>query len=486
MRTKQLIRTEAAIAAATVLAAVCASANPYVIMPNGQRVQGSAIRLTMMGDVNLVTPQGIRSFEKGTYLQAVADEPVEYKQAISALAEGNYDVAENLFKDIATRFRGLTWDVEATRMLARVSLAKGDGEGAVQTYTQLSRMFPKGAHAKDSRSETKAGRSKAETTSPKDDAEGYNKFLRWLNPHAETMWEKILQAPEHYVLQRGKNNLMKNVDPDQAQGQLEAFGIRYMPNAYAQYQEVREKRLELAQTIKENFPQGKASDPTGGTMFDKALKNCAMAKAREDRRRDELCFFLLFHQAGIFSEEELAEFDSHPIVIHLEPESPDWPDDRPIADTSLAAEDATFAAKYLPETHAEYQRLCGLFDEGAKQYADLRQTALALGAPRARLELAMLKTRLEEIQSTLQQCKKDLSVQRLEHALGETTAESLASLDHVNAMKFQEFEQRMEIKTYVAQAALSLIVTLPEGKEFSISGSKLIDIFERFEMQKNK
>ena len=173
-----------------------------------------------------------------------------------------------------------------------------------------------------------------------------------------------------------------------------------MPNAYAQYQEVRAKAIELQQLVIETFPQGQESDPTGGAMFEKACINLLKAVARAWRRHDELCFFLLFHQAGIFSEVELAEYDSRPIVISLAVESSDWPDDTPKAETALAAEDETFAAKYLPETHAGYQRLCGLFDEGTKQYADLRRTALALGATRARRELQMFKIRLEEIQAT--------------------------------------------------------------------------------------
>lgn len=238
--------------------------------------------------------------------------------------------------------------------------------------------------------------------------------LSWNTPRAEAMWEEIIQSSERLSLQPR----MANVDATQAEGQLEAFGMRYMPNAYGQYQEVRAKALELEQLVKETFPDGPESDPTGGTMFEKAKKNLALAVARAFRRRDELCFFLLFHQAGIFSEVDLTEYDSRPISLYLAGESPDWPDDTPRADTALPAADATFAAKYLPETHAGYQRLAALFEEGSKQYADLRRTALALGAPRARWELMMFKSRLEEILATLQQYKQAIAMQRLEHAMG--------------------------------------------------------------------
>lgn len=285
------------------------------------------------------------------------------------------------------------------------------------------------------------------------------KVLRWNAPDAEAQWENNIQASTLLSL----DARMKGVDETQAEGQLEAFGTRYMPNAYAQYQEVRAKALELGQMMEETFPYGKASDPTGGTLYEKANKNLAVAVAQTFRRRDELCFFLLFHQAGIFSENVLAKYDSRPISIRLEAETGDWPDDTPKADTVLPAQDATFATKYLPETQAGYQRLCGLFAEGAKQYAELRGTALALGAPRARWELAMLKTRLMGIQTALVRYKKYIAAQRLSHALEETTAGNLAALDQTNAVEIQKFEQEMGVKAYVIQAASHLFVTLSGG-----------------------
>ena len=302
-----------------------------------------------------------------------------------------------------------------------------------------------------------SGKSKSKTQ--KTVEENCSKRMRWNAPDAEQRWERSIQASELHSLEPR----MQGVDETQAEGLLEAFGTRYMPNAYAQYQEVRAKALEVEQLVKESFPDGAASDPTGGTMFEKANKKLAESVARTFRRRDELCFFLLFHQAGIFSEDVLAKYDSRPISIQLEIGFAVWPDDTPQADTALSAEVATFAAKYLPETHAGCQRLSGLFDEGAKQYADLRRTACALDAPRARQELLMLKWRLEEMEETLQKYKTDLARHRLEHALGETTAEQLAVLDQSIAVKIQEFEREMGVKTYVARAAAILTVTLPGG-----------------------
>jgi len=243
-----------------------------------------------------------------------------------------------------------------------------------------------------------------------------------------------------------------------------------MPNAYARYRDERAKAMELEQLLKEHCPGGKATDPTGGALFAKADGKLVEAVARTFRRRDELCFFLLFHRAGVFSEEELAEHDAHPISIRLEEESPDWPDDTPRAGTALPGEDATFAARYLPETYAGYQRLGGLFDEGARQYAELRRTALALDAPRARNELAMFKIRLAVIQTLLERLKKDFSVRRVLHSLGETEAGSLADWDQAKAVEIQERERELAVKAYVDLVAKRrfLTLSLPGGAEMEM------------------
>ena len=286
--------------------------------------------------------------------------------------------------------------------------------------------------------------------------------LRWNAPGADKIWDAFERSPEKFV-KRLEIGGLESGGGTQAEGQLEAFGTRYMPNAYAQYQEVRAKALELQQLVNETFPKGKKSDSTGGTMFEKATRKLLTANLCSFQRRDELCFFLLFHQAGIFSDDDLAEYDSRPICIQLAALSENWPDNTPKANIALSAEDATFAAKYLPETHAGYQRLCGMVDDGAKQYGELRMTALALGAPRARREFTMLKKRLEEIQATLLGYKKAISTQRLEHVFGETTAESLAAADQANAVKMQKYEQTMGVKTYVERVAKGNFVALLGG-----------------------
>lgn len=396
-----------------------------------------------------------------------------YRDGVSCFENGEYESSLEFLNELIRvygREPELREDIAAAMWYKALDLSKLKRfEEAIKAFKVYLKEFPKSSAAGSVRGRLEfclqCLYENGNFATSNGTAANRVKRFRWFAPDAEASWEALLRSPEEFWLQRMKIEIEQdeNVDDTQAEGQLEAFGTRYMPNAYAQYQKVRAKYLELEQVLEENFPEGADSDPTGGTMFEKAFKKYAEAFVWASRRRDELCFFLLFHQAGIFSDDNLAKFDSRPIVIRLEEDSSDWPDDTPQADTALSAEDATFAAKYLPETQAGYQRLCNLFDEGAKQYADLRRTALALGATRARAESVMLKGRLEELQRILQRYQNDISRQRLEHAIGENSAESLAALDQSNAVSIQVHERNMALKAYVARVSTRLFVTLPGG-----------------------
>ena len=138
MKTTKLIGIALAIAAA----AGMAGAAPYVELPNGSRVTGSAIRALANGDVNLTMDMGMRTFPKGSYVKAVADKPAEYDQAAAAIKAQKFDAAVPLLEGIVAKYRYLGWDVEASKLLAQALLGKGDAEGAVKAYEQLFLLAP--------------------------------------------------------------------------------------------------------------------------------------------------------------------------------------------------------------------------------------------------------------------------------------------------------------------------------------------------------
>lgn len=138
MKTTKLIL----IGLAAAFSAWAVGAAPYVEMPNGSRVAGTAIRALANGDINLTTGVGIRTFPKGSFLKAVADKPAEYDQAVAAIRAQKYDEAIKLLESVVAKYRYLGWDIEATKLLAQALLAKGNADGAVKAYEQLFLYAP--------------------------------------------------------------------------------------------------------------------------------------------------------------------------------------------------------------------------------------------------------------------------------------------------------------------------------------------------------
>lgn len=130
------------IAWAAAALALSAMAAPYVVLPNGQRIDGSAIRALSNGDINLTTASGIRTFARGSYARAVADKPAEFDQAVAALNARKYDDAIRLLQGVVARFRFLNWDVEASKLLPQALVGKGNAEEAVKAYESLFQMAP--------------------------------------------------------------------------------------------------------------------------------------------------------------------------------------------------------------------------------------------------------------------------------------------------------------------------------------------------------
>lgn len=109
----------------------------YVIRADGQRVDGSDIRLKPTGEVVLTTARGQMFFTAGQYRQAVADKPADYDKAVQLVNSRKYDEAIPLLSGVAGRLRGLYWDEAAGLLLMQCAMAKGDGTAAVAAYDRL-------------------------------------------------------------------------------------------------------------------------------------------------------------------------------------------------------------------------------------------------------------------------------------------------------------------------------------------------------------
>lgn len=232
----------------------------------------------------------------------------------------------------------------------------------------------------------------------------------------------------------------KSADEEAGEGLLEAFGTEYMPNAYAAYQKARATAKEREMTLKENFPNGRESDPTGGTTYQKVAKATAKAVFEMNRRHDELCHFYLMHKSGVITAAELAEKDGAPILVML----PKW--DGFYADKinlkELSEAERTFAAKHLPEINTACERLASLLADGRKTYGDLRADALKMDAGRSSDIMDTLYKRLCVIADTLNDVSDLIKQQKMLYDVEEASADDLAKLSQEKGSSLQNEAKR--------------------------------------------
>jgi len=113
-----------------------------VVLPTGNRVEGTDIRASRTGDIILTTPAGQRTFAKGQYTKAIADKPASFDQARTLAGQGKHDEAIALLEKIATDYRFLDWDNSALAAIAQVHTSRGEHKAAVETYDRLLRQAP--------------------------------------------------------------------------------------------------------------------------------------------------------------------------------------------------------------------------------------------------------------------------------------------------------------------------------------------------------
>lgn len=121
----------------------CVMAAPYVINAAGVRIDGISIESDDEGTIRLTTTGGQQmTFPPGAYRQAVAARPAQMDRIEQLVRERDLDGAADLLREVIASSRFLGWDTHASRMLARVELARGQFETALAEYETLFASHP--------------------------------------------------------------------------------------------------------------------------------------------------------------------------------------------------------------------------------------------------------------------------------------------------------------------------------------------------------
>ena len=125
------------LALVTAISASMPARAAYVETLQGAKIEGSDIRAKSDGSIILTTPEGTRTFPKGTYRKAIADKPAEMDAVAKLIQARQYDEAVNVLENILSTYKNLGWGASASKILAKVHVRQGEYTQAVETLENL-------------------------------------------------------------------------------------------------------------------------------------------------------------------------------------------------------------------------------------------------------------------------------------------------------------------------------------------------------------
>lgn len=249
------------LAATLVLGAAGWSPAATVILPNGSRVEGTAIRASRTGDIILTTAAGQQTFPRGQYTKAIADKPAAFDQARTLAGQGKHDEAIALLEKIATEYRFLDWDNNSYMAIAQIHASRGNHTAAVDVYERLMRQAPE----------------------LKEDANIQSSYRSALL--AAKMYDKLLPSLDQAISKGSRSDAAKaqlmRGDIRLAQGQVEAAVMDYLRTAILFESE---KAIQPEALFKAGQGLEQLRDPRAKDMYRKLVQNYPSSSYAQDAR----------------------------------------------------------------------------------------------------------------------------------------------------------------------------------------------------------
>lgn len=256
----------------------------------------------------------------------------------------------------------------------------------------------------------------------------------------EGFWTNVLESATRITFAPR----LEGADTQASEGRLIAFGLRYMPNAYEYYREVRAKAIEREQVFKRDFPFEISLDSSSDKRYQEVKKETTKAVAEYFRRHDELCYFYLMHKAGIMNSEELKKLDETKISIILcETEE--------LVDIKLASEsvdDRTFVKEHMPLTLTAFDRLTKMLIDSILLDRELILDTITLDSVKSMNVLNIIHSRINLIEENRNKLILTFNQNRRLHSANELTVEELLKQDEKLSAEMQNLEKRLLIQEY--------------------------------------
>ena len=254
------------------------------------------------------------------------------------------------------------------------------------------------------------------------------------------------------------------------QSLLSAFGNKYLPNAYKNYEKKRDALVVLQQMFNEEFAQPwkiKTTSPKWNS-FNKVLEKFVKARTEFFICHDELCHYWLLHRFGVLTDKEFSEIDSKPLAVHLLPENVLLHPYMILKMNPMGKEVSDFAVKYAPESNAIYQKMGRELKEHNALLEEVFKQHIQMDDARYSRVLAVAVAKRNELVREMNTLSLQLQAWYTDHKVAEKSSEDVNKCDVAMSKHLKPFVDALP--SYIKDRALGPII--PDSELVAIPGKK--------------
>lgn len=289
----------------------------------------------------------------------------------------------------------------------------------------------------------------------------------------EKLWKeqknsKAYAALAHELYERKKSDWLKEwVEPrlglseeDKLAGEafLSEFGSKFMPNAYANFEKMKDVAVELQQVFNEEFAEPwtlKNTSPKWNA-FNKVLEKFVKARTEYYLCHDELCYYWVAYRLGVVTAEDFAKIDSQKVAVKLLPENNTSAEYTVVKPLKMESKDSDFASKYAPETYALYQRLQQEWEQTGTLVDEVYKQRILLDDVRFSRAYYNAQFKCNDIVRVMNELVVDFQSWHMDHRTTEKSSEDIAKSDLERAKGLRSFVD--SLVTYVKDRTLGRII----------------------------
>lgn len=258
---------------------------------------------------------------------------------------------------------------------------------------------------------------------------------------------------------------------------LSEFGSKFMPNAYANFEKMKDVAVELQQIFNEEFSEPWTITTTNPkwNSFNKVLEKFAKARTEYFICHDELCHYWLLSRFGVLSDKDFAQIDAQRLPVHLLTENVERAGYKFLKLNPMEGKISDFAVKYAPESNAVYQKMGREFKELNALLSEVYKQRIQMDYVRYSRVLAAAVAKRNDLVREMNTLSLQLHAWYMDHKTMEKSSEDVATCDVAMAKQLKPFVDALP--SYIKDHALGPIVA--DSEMIAIPG-------RRYQMQRTE